>query len=122
MLTKEKIKAGLESGTMHPIPLLQAFHRDGDAELLRYVAEIGGEYLQGKERFGFRTTVARLVPEVHSEREQASSKHAQKKREEHTSALEKAFRDRSIDLKERAKNQPPLPIVCIWQRPPRQGS
>jgi len=56
--------------------LLQELHRDGEEELTRYVAEIGGDYVQARERLGFRAAVAQIAPEVHNAREQANREHA----------------------------------------------
>ena len=121
MLDRERIDKDLQSGRAHPVPLLQRLSRDGEDELARHVAEVGGEYLEGKERFGFASLVRQLAPGVHEARQQASSEHAKRRREEHTSALETAFRDRSADLKERAESKPPLPTPANYQGPPPVG-
>jgi hypothetical protein len=86
-MNEEQIREGLESGILHPFPLLQHLAREGDEDGARFVAEVGSEYLQGKERLRFRGLVRELVPEVFGAEEAERAERSERKRQEQTSAL-----------------------------------
>jgi hypothetical protein len=79
-MNEQEIRKGLESGKLHPFPLLQYIAREGDQEGTRFVAEAGPEYIQARERLRFRGLVRELVPEVTEAEDAQRARHSERKR------------------------------------------
>ncbi len=86
-MNTEEIQAGLTSGRLHPFPVLQHLHREGDMEGARFVAKVGPEHLHGKEKLHFRSLVRELVPEALRDEDQARASRSKAKQEERVSAV-----------------------------------
>jgi hypothetical protein len=87
-MNEQKIRKGLESGRLHPFPLLQHLAREGDEEGARFVAEAGPEYLHGKERLTFRTLLRELAPGALEAEAAEMAARSERKRQQQTTALE----------------------------------
>jgi hypothetical protein len=100
-VNEQEIRKGLETGHQHPFPLLQHLAAEGDEEGARFVAEIGPEYLQGRERLRFRGLVRELVPEVFGAEEAERAKRSERKRKEQTSALGASLKAKATAKREK---------------------
>lgn len=116
-MNEQEIRKGLETGRQHPFPLLQHLVREKDDEGARLVAEIGPEYLQGRERLRFRGLVRELAPGVSEAEEAQRARRSEGKRQEQTSALAAALEARNAESRERHKGYRP-PTGGGWQLPP----
>jgi hypothetical protein len=115
-MNEEQIRQGLESGKHHPFPLLQRLAGEKDEGGARIVAEIGPEYLQGKERLRFQGLVRELTPEVAKAEETEMARRSEGKRQEHTSAFAASLESRNAATRER-RNGPQLPSGGGWNLP-----
>src|SRR5687767_15094953 len=102
-MNEQEIRKGLETGRQHPFPLLQHLAREGDEDGARFVAEVGPEYLQGKERLRFRALVRELVPEVSAAEQAQRYRRSERKRQEQTSALAASLETRNAATRDRWK-------------------
>ena len=114
-MNQQEIRTGLESGKLHPFPLLQHLAREGDQESARIVAEMGPEYVHGQERLRFRNLVRELVPEVYQAEASATAKRSERKRQEQTTALGDSLK--AMNTATRVRRQGPLPSGGGWNLP-----
>ncbi len=102
-MNEQEIRQGLETGRQHPFPLLQHLAREGDQDGARLVAEIGPEYLQGRERLRFRGLVRELTPEVSEVEEAQRAWRSESKRQERSTTLADALAAKNAATRERRK-------------------
>ena len=106
-MNEQEIRKGLESGKQHPFPLLQLLAREGDEEGARLVAQIGPEYVEGKDRLRFRGLVRELVPEVFEAEQARVAARSERKRREQTSALAEPLKAMNDAERERREARRP---------------
>lgn len=102
---KQKTLAGLDSGRLHPFPLLQHLAAEGDQEGARFVAEVGPEHLRGADRLRFRGLVRELVPEALEAEDEGRAKRDEKKQQERASALGESLKNKVADAREQRQAQ-----------------
>ncbi len=114
-MNEQEIRKDLESGRLHPFPLLQHLAREGDEEGARFVAEAGPEYLSGQERLKFRALVREIVPAALEAEESEMAARSERKRKEQTSALGDSLK--SMNAATRESRQGALPTGGAWRMP-----
>ncbi len=105
-MNTEEIQTGLTSGRLHPFPVLQHLHREGDMEGARFVAKVGPGHLHGKEKLHFRGLVRELVPEALAEEDAARGSRSKAKQEEHVSAVGAALQAKVQYEREKGQANP----------------
>ena len=116
-MNEQEMREGLESGKLHPFPLLQHLAREEDQEGARFVAEIGPEYIQGRERLCFKGLVRELVPEDREAKDAQRARHSERKRQEQTSSQADSLKAMNAATRERRKDFQP-PAGGGWSLPP----
>ena len=106
-MNEQEIRKGIESGKQHPFALLQHLAREGDEQGARIVAEVGPEYVQGKDRLRFRSLVWELVPGVFEAEESRVAARSERKRQEQTSALGDSLAAMNAAERERRERRAP---------------
>ena len=115
-MNEREIREGLDSGRLHPFPLLQHLAREGDEEGARFVAGVGPEYVQGKERLRFRALVRELAPAALEAEAAEMAARSERKRKEQTAALGDSLG--GMNAATREGRQGPLPTGGGWNLPP----
>ncbi len=115
-MNEQEIRKGLESGKLHPFPLLQHLTREGDQEGVRLVAQAGPEYLQGQERLKFRSLVREIAPEALEAEASEMAARSERKRREHSSALGDSLKAKAAATREQGERRP-IPTGGGWSLP-----
>ncbi|MDP9475640.1 MAG: hypothetical protein M3R38_08120 [Actinomycetota bacterium] len=116
-MNEQEIRKNLESGRQHPFPLLQHLAREGDEQSARIVAEVGPEYLQGRDRLRFRGLVRELVPEALEVEEAERARRSRAKQEERSAAVGEHLKARAAAIRERREGRP-VSSGSGWNLPP----
>ncbi len=117
-MNEETIRDGLWSGRLHPQPLLQHLHKEGEDDLARFVAEEGRQYVQGTERLKFRSLVRELYPETLEAEDVKQRRRSQERYEARSRAVGEALKKHVADRREQRLSGPELPQGGGWQLPP----
>jgi hypothetical protein len=118
-MNEQEMRKGLESEKLHPFPLLQHLALEEDQEGVRFVAQMGPEYLQGQERLRFRGLVQELASQALELEAQNAEwvRRSERKRRERSSAFGDSLEARNAAERERREDWP-LPTGGGWSLPP----
>lgn len=116
-MDEREIREGLESGRLHPFPLLQHLAKEGDEDGARLVAREGPRRLRGGDALRFRALVREVAPDVLAERDAGLNASRRREAEARTSALGDALRSKNAET--RARNgRKTTPPGGGWSLPP----
>ncbi len=116
-MNERQIREGLDSGRLHPFPLLQHLVNEGDEEGARLVAELGPEHVQGADRLRFRSLVREHLPEIVEAEDAERARRSERKQEERTSAVGGHLKARAAYMREKREGRP-ISSGGGWNLPP----
>jgi hypothetical protein len=117
---REELARDFESGRQHPLAFFQHLAKHGEEERARLVAEVGPDYLKGRERLEFHHLVRYTYPDIREGEDAEHQRQLQKAYEENAEEVGSHLKDMVEERRNQRLSQPFTPSVG-WNVPPKDG-